>query len=135
MKTKNKLILSLLAVIIALSLYLFLTAKKVSFENHNNNQSAMAQMLEENYREQLPQIMEKYWEMGEKMIFSQPEIETIKNELMLISVPEEHRDMHMNLFVGINEIEKSLAEGSADKAEAGADLIANELSTNPWIKK
>ena len=61
------------------------------------------------------------------------QIKVVKEKLLTLSVPKEFKEMHMNLFLGINKMEEYFVGGDLENKKISKDIIDNELENNPWL--
>lgn len=64
-----------------------------------------------------------------------PSIKETKNNLIALNVPKELTDVHLNLIISLNMMEKGLEQDSASKYEDGVDKFHSVLNNNSWLLK
>ena len=60
-------------------------------------------------------------------------VNLIKNNLMEIKVPEEFKEMHLNLFFSVLSLEKFLKENKAADLQKSEDIFKNTKKENNWL--
>lgn len=143
-KLNKKAAILLILVLILLALIgLFAYKSKLVHLNRKEETKATSSELKTNtYQKEMKDIISQY----EAVLVSSQKSSTtlekdgliervnlIKNNLMEIKVPEEFKEMHLNLFFSVLSLEKFLKENKAADLQKSEDIFKNTKKENNWL--
>ncbi len=133
MKTKNKIIISIIAVALLLISYLFLTAKKISFDGQSTKANASTEIFQKTYQEKVADILDDYLRLDKESGLDLGTVIQTKESLIALKVPKEFKELHMNLLLAINKMEDFFENNNLEDKKESQDIIKNELENNKWL--
>ncbi|MDD5043881.1 MAG: hypothetical protein PHD51_04740 [Patescibacteria group bacterium] len=139
---KNKIILfftiSPLLVVLAAILLVYRLPPQFSLGTGRSlvqNSADLAQInLVENYQKYAANIIGVFMAEGSGKDNLLPAIKETKNGLIALKVPTDFADVHLDMVLSLNLMEKGMELGSEKQYNLGLNKFKEILNVNPWLK-
>lgn len=132
MSRKNKILLGIFIIIIISFLYFLFTTEEIIFENENQPISTSSEEMLSVYKDEMKLLVNELIENIENDNLTINNIQDVKNKLTRINTPSEYKEMHMNIFLAVNQLQSYFDEDIGSKDDA-YDIIMGEASKNNWL--
>jgi len=147
MNKKVKIIVILVLIFLALIAYLTLTLKEVtvkpkvpqSHEDYARQVEANKQKVMNEYKLGLKNVFLEYNSLNNNSGLSGEEKNTkllgLRDELKVMTVPAEYKDMHMNLFLAYSKLGNTEIQTATSTIEEISNLMSEASTTNSWLSQ
>lgn len=144
MNKNVKIIVILVFIFLALIAYLTLTLKEVtvkpkvpqSHEDYARQVEANKQKVMNEYKIGLKKVFSEYNSLtnisGEE---KNAKLLAIKDELKVMTVPAEYKDMHMNLFLAYSKLGSTETQTATSTRAEISDLMSKASTSNVWLSQ